>query len=106
MQGADQLLGLGLIRVEQGAVDVLAQRLCFSGHQIATDPVPDRFKRYARKTADALVVSGIVDEERFDRHKEHAGGIADTPSRSSLEAGSAAQFLKNEFAASRLIAAQ
>src|SRR5271155_5154413 len=47
VQGADQLLGLDPVGVEQGSVDVLTQPFGLGGHQIATYPAPDRLKRYA-----------------------------------------------------------
>jgi hypothetical protein len=75
---ARQLLGLDPIIVQQGAVDVLAQRFGLGGHQIATHPVPDRLERHARDASEALVIGAIVNEERLDRCEEQPGGIADT----------------------------
>ena len=106
MQCARQLLGLDAIIVEQGAIDILAQRLGLGRNQIAPDPFPDRFERHARNPPGALVIGGIVDEERLDRREEQPGGVADARHRLACDANGAAQFLQDEVAAGRLFAAQ
>ena len=52
------------------------------------------------------MVGDVVDQEWFDRREEKASGVADPRHRPPLDSDGAAQFLKNEFAAGRLIAAQ
>ena len=67
VQRADQLFHPDAIVGEQSAIDVLAQRPGFGGHQIAADPLPDRLQRDARQASDALVIGGTVDQERLQR---------------------------------------
>ena len=60
---------------------------------------PDRIKRDPRDAPDTLMVGGTIEQERFERHEEHAGRIADTRHPLRLGADRAAQFLQHELVA-------
>ena len=106
LQGAGQLFRLDLVVGEQGTVDVLAQRLGFGRHQIATDPLPDRIERHARETSDAFVIGGIVGEERLERREKQASRVADARHLLPGTTDRAAQFLQHQIVGGDLLAAQ
>ena len=106
VQRADQLIGLGLIVGEQGAIDVLGQRLGLGRNQVAADPAPDRLERKPRDAPDALVVGGSVDQERLERHEEQARRVADARHALRLGADGAPQLVEHQFAAGHIVAAQ
>ena len=106
MQGTRHLLGFEAIIVEQGAIDILGQRPGLGRNQIAADPFPDRFERHACNPPGALVIGGIINDERLNRREEQAGGIADTRHRLAGSANGAPEFLQDELAAGGLFAAQ
>ena len=76
MQSPHQLFGLQPVVFEQRTIDVGDECLGLGGHQIAPYPIPRRRERRTRDASDALVIGGIVDQERFERREEKAGGIA------------------------------
>ncbi len=106
VQRADQLIGLGLIVGEQGAIDVLGQRLGLGRNQIAADPAPDRLERKPRDATNTLVVGGSVDQEWLERHEEQVRRVADARHALRLGADGAPQFVEHQLAASHIVAAQ
>jgi len=58
VERAGQLFGLDPIIVEQGSIDVMAQRLGLDGDQIAAYPIPDRLQRHARDAAACVGSTG------------------------------------------------
>jgi hypothetical protein len=106
LQGARALFRLDAVVREQGTIDILAQRFGLGRDQIACDPFPDRLKRHAREPPGALVIGGIVDEERLDRREEYARGVAHARRRRlAFDTDGAAQLLQDEFVAGRFFAA-
>ncbi len=106
VQGADQLIDLGPVAGEQSTIDVVTQRLCLGGYEVSADPVPDRLERYACDAPDALVVGPGVDQEGLKWREEQPRRVSNAGGRLGLGTDGAAQFLKHQFIAAALVAAQ
>ena len=105
-ESAGALLGLDAIIRQQGAIDIIAQRLGLGRNQVAPNPFPDRLKRHPRQPSGALVIGSIVDKKRLDRRKEQASGIVHARLRLAFGADGAPQLLQDELVAGRFLAAR
>ena len=104
MQRACALFGLDAVLGEQGAIDIVAERLGLGRDQIASDPFQIG---HPRNSPGALVIRRVVDEEGLDRSEEHRRGVTHAlRSRLALDTDGAAQLLQDEFVAGRFFAAK
>jgi hypothetical protein len=106
VQRAHELISAVAVVRQQCAIDILAKRLHLGGNEIAANPAPDRLERDAGNASDTSVVGPAIDQERFERHKEHSRGIADAGNLLGIGTDGAAQFLEDQVIAVVRIAAQ
>jgi hypothetical protein len=106
LKGADQLLaGHGVVSDERRA-DLVRERSCGVGQQVATDPGPDWPEGRARNATSVLVGRGPIDQERLERTEKQPLGIADAGRMLARLAHRAAHLLQNEVPPGYLSAAQ
>ena len=106
LKGADQLLAGHRVVNDERRADLVRERSCGVGQQVATDPGPDRLEGRARNATSVLVGRGPIDQERLERTEEQPLGIADAGRTLARLAHRAANLLQNEIPARNLGATQ
>jgi hypothetical protein len=88
------------------AIDLGAKVAHVVGNEIAPDPSPERRERGARDPALPFVLGFAIDQERLDRLKEQARGVAFSGRRIARVANGSADRIQQHFPAWDVFAPQ